>query len=402
MATPTAPAEDESEGEGGMPWWRAFAAWVRKLATSLIDKLKVFTGPMIVAVLGPQLLGAAAAWQVESWGDSEALDNALELAITPLAVLFALVFFLLEYNRHAGKAADDDEAWQIRTRGALSITGAWAVAATLAILVHTAEVPNWKAQHTASIAVGLTVAAFASLLVVPAIRHLLGQPDPQTDAIPRGGARLVDAGVAALLVYLVWILFRGLHEGMLKFAQVTYFISGVVIVALYEFTFTWRRRSLGKLLFGLRVARAPSCEGADTRHCSPSWIQAARRALAVSVALTAAPAFFYGAVREATVQAESIEEFRAAGLMGSFETANFLSPWLYLLAFVGGAVMMTSAVAHPQARGIYDVVAGTVVIRDGRSSGVATSSSGGPERSPKKAEPDSDPDTQPVPPVPEP
>ena len=267
------------------------------------------------------------------------------------------------------------------------------MAATLAILVHTAEVPNWKAQHTASIAVGLTVAAFASLLVVPAIRHLLGQPDPQTDAIPRGSARLIDAGVAALLVLLVWILFRGLHEGMLKFAQVTYFISGVVIVALYEFTFTWRRRSLGKLLFGLRVIRAPPCEGADTRHCSPSRFQAARRALAVSVALTAAPAFFYGAVREATVQAESIEEFRAA---------DFLSEWLYLLAFVGGAVMMTSAAAHPQARGIYDIVAGTVVIRDDRSSGVATASAGEPERPPEKAEPDSDPKTQPVPPVPEP
>ncbi|MDE0676562.1 MAG: RDD family protein [Acidimicrobiaceae bacterium] len=360
----------------------------------MAGEFKTYTGPMIVAVLASPLLGGAAAWHVESWSDSDSLGKALELALTPLAVLFALVFFLLEYNQRTSKATDDAESWRLKTRGALSITGAWAVAATLAILVHTAKVPNWQPQYTAPIAVGLTVAAFASLLVVPAIRHLLGQPAPQTDATPRAVARLVDMGVAAVLVGVVWALFQEPHEDTFKHAQLAYFISGLIIVGLYEFVFTGHRRSLGKLLCGLRVVPAVSRDG-DVVRRSLSRFQAARRAIVVSAALTAAPAFFYGAVREVAVQSESSLRSLEADSRELFERASFVPEWLLLLAFVGGAIIMTSATAHPRARGIYDLLAGTQVVKDDKSNDVETTSAETTSPPSPQGDQDSTPDTQP-------
>ena len=357
MTTPEGPVEEQVRNESESPEESTCDASIFGRARKAATNFRAFTGPMIVAILLPQLLGTVVALQVEGRNkhDMNSLDNAFELAVTPLAVLFALVLFLLEHNHRGNRDAGDEKSWQTRTSMALSMTGAWAALAIAAILVHIAGVPDWDRQHTAYIATWLTVVAFGSLLVVPVTRHLLGQPDPPTEATSRVGARIFDSIVTGLLVALIWMLFREDHESRFKFAQLTYFVSGVFIVWLYELVFTWRWRSLGKAVFGLRIVKARSHDRCEVTSDTPSWFQAAQRAIVVSIALTTAVAFFYGAVRE-----KALPEM------------NFLAGWKLLFAFVGGMTIMISSAVHPGARGIYDLIAGTKVIKENKESSAAS------------------------------
>lgn len=326
---------------------------------------------LVGAAVMPPLLGIAAYWYLYSLDESGDLTEtltadittALKAALTPLAVLLVYLLYqsatetktvrtpeaTSDQAPEASSTTGDDSSSYAQT--ALQFVGFLAFAASISILVHLAARNAAKGWPTLEAALVLTIGALASVPAVPALVSLMSDPDPPANLLRRMTARVLDTGLAGLLVAVAWwALSRELPDEPVD--VLVHIGTAWLAIYIYEALLRPKGVTLGKLWRDVRVV---STRAGDEPSRTPSAVQIYHRAAAFAASLAVPAGLLMWVLQDID--------------RGGIQTESLWTDPAFYLQLVATLLLATVVIApfaNTRGRGIHDAIAGTIAIDDKR------------------------------------